>query len=251
MATMKKRLGISLAASFALWLISVAQAHAFEVSYEPNWPKNWVEQLYIDAATVTNQSDRKLCEQYAKEFEKPYLKYALNRWLKKIVFMKKIYMSGKWFAGTYDPIHGIIWCVCDSKVSKSEHILTLHHEFSSLLFYNNKESFDVPKWKAFNTKPSAYMYSDEERWYDPETIKNFTSGELNSKLYNDGFITDYNTVSVEEDINRYAEYIFTQPGKLESISKKYKRVHMKINHLKSFYREMGIISEKVSTVTDE
>ncbi|MBC8038810.1 MAG: hypothetical protein H7X89_16520 [Rhizobiales bacterium] len=223
-------------------MVSASDCIAIEIAYEPKWPENWLADLVITWTPVTNKSERNRCETFVKEFEKAYSSDGLNRRLKKIVFLKEFSMSGQDFGGTYDPINGIIWSTCNAQ-SKVNHVGTLHHEFSSLLFYNNKERFDIEKWESFNRRRDAYMYSEEERWYDPAKIKDTLSLELNPNLYNDGFIANYNRVSLEEDINVFAEYIYTQPKKLTPIGKKYKRVHGKIEHLKNFYRQLGVISQ--------
>jgi hypothetical protein len=233
-----RRLGIGLISAVLATLAGIGSCFPIEIAYEPNWPQNWQDQLDITSKPVQGRKTRALCESWVKDFEKTYARDGLDRWLKKIVLLESFSMSGRSFQATYDSVHLVIWSVCKPKYS-SEFAKNLHHEFSSLLLYNNEDAFNIDEWQSYNKQGSAaYLYSEDERWYALDTP---ISMDLNPALYDEGFLTEYSKASVEEDINMFAEYIFTSPEQLTKISRKYTAIHKKIDHLKRFYQTLGLL----------
>lgn len=231
-------------AAMAVFLFLTAQppaAMAAGASFEPNWPANWLEALKIDWKPVEDPKMRETCNGYLAKFAKAYRPRALDQWLTWVNFVDRFSFDGVRFGGTYDPVNRRIWSVCTRSLPEEYHVGNLHHEFSSILFYNNQKLFDRGRWLALTKgAEKAYVKSDEDRGFE-EAEGALKSDQLDPRLYEQGFLTPYNTVSIEEDFNRYAEYVFARPEMLARIGAEHQRVHGKIAYVKAFYRQLGLI----------
>lgn len=79
-----------------------------------------------------------------------------------------------------------------------------HHEFSSILMRNFSLYFDKTRWLSLN--PPSFRYGKG----GAEAIQNGVSSmALDPQLIEKGFLSEYSTASMEEDINVFAQNIFT------------------------------------------
>ena len=231
-------------AALILTLLVFAQPSASlaaGTSFEPNWPANWLDALKIDWKPVDDPQMRETCVGYFNKFAESFRPKALDQWLTWVNFVERFSMNGVRFGGTYDPVNRRIWSVCTRSLPEEYHVGNLHHDFSSILFYNNQKLFDRARWIALTEGgEGAYLKSDKDRGFE-QAEGALKSDELDPRLYARGFLTPYNTVSVEEDFNRYAEYVFARPEMLARIGAEHQRVHGKIEYVKAFYRRLGLI----------
>jgi len=110
----------------------------------------------------------------------------------------------------------------------------LHHEFSSILWRYNK---------LYMTKADIGMISGYAA-YDPNSLNNClskgTCRKETDELLKQGFLVGYNKTNIENDLNVYAEYLFTNKEHLESLARKYPLVNQKVKLFKKFYADIGI-----------
>ncbi len=128
----------------------------------------------------------------------------------------------------------------------------LHHEFSSILLKLNEESFENSRWIASNEPDFVYRAggviekqtgdrSEATKVLAAEQKKTGGSGSsllsLNAAFMEEGFLTQYNRVSVEQDLNETAAHLFTNP-EIWSFCRRYPRLDQKIDVLIDFYRKL-------------
>ncbi len=127
-----------------------------------------------------------------------------------------------------------------------------HHEFSSILLKKNEGLFDGSRWHAANGSQFSYRApgiveeqtgdrSEATRVLAAEQKKTGGSGssllKLDATLMQEGFLTPYNRVSVEQDMNETAAHLFTNPD-LWSFCERYPRIDQKVDVLIDFYRKL-------------
>lgn len=127
-----------------------------------------------------------------------------------------------------------------------------HHEFSSLLLKQNESLFDVKRWKAANLPGFTYRAggvveeqsgdrSEATKVLAAEQKKTGGSGStllrLEPTLMKEGFLTAYNQVSVEQDLNETAAHLFTNP-ELWDFCRAYPRIDQKVDVLIDFYTKL-------------
>jgi len=82
--------------------------------------------------------------------------------------------------------------------------MVFHHEFSSILMRYHPAYFDRAKWISLN--PPAFRYGKG----GAEAILNGQSSmEIDPELAEKGFLSKYSTASLEEDVNVFAQNLFT------------------------------------------
>lgn len=127
-----------------------------------------------------------------------------------------------------------------------------HHEFSSLLLKQNESLFESARWTAANKPGFSYRAagvveeqtgdrSEATKVLQAEQKKTGGSGssllQLDLALMRDGFLTPYNKVSIEQDLNETAAHLFTNHD-LWEICRRYPRVDQKVDVLIDFYRHL-------------
>lgn len=134
-----------------------------------------------------------------------------------------------------------------------------HHEFSSLLLKRNESLFPAERWK--NGNPAGFVYrapgvieeqkgekSEATRVLEEEQKKTGGSGSnllrVDRELLKHGFLTEYNQVSLEQDVNETAAHLFTNPQVWEFCSL-FPRFDHKIDVLVDFYRELDPVFDRL------
>lgn len=129
----------------------------------------------------------------------------------------------------------------------------LHHEFSSLLLKMNQKSFSKRRWSAAN--PPGFTYraggvieeqhgdrSEATKVLGAEQKKTGGSGSsllrVSPALMEEGFLTPYNRISVEQDVNEMAAHLFTDP-EIWKFCEDYPRIDQKVDVLIDFYRTLN------------
>ncbi|MCX6286542.1 MAG: hypothetical protein NTY96_05460 [Bacteroidetes bacterium] len=79
-----------------------------------------------------------------------------------------------------------------------------HHEFSSILIRNFPEGFDKTKWLSLNPPYFSYGKGGADA-----ILQGTASMALDPVLIEKGFLSEYSTASLEEDINVFAQNLFT------------------------------------------
>ncbi len=127
-----------------------------------------------------------------------------------------------------------------------------HHEFSSILLQEHQKDFDKMRWLAANDPAFTYRAggvierqegdrSEATRVLAAEQEKTGGSGSsllrLDPELMKYGFLTPYNQVSIEQDLNELAAHLFTNP-KIWELCVRYPRIDQKIHVLINFYQRI-------------
>jgi len=120
---------------------------------------------------------------------------------------------------------------------------TFHHEFSSILIYQyNFPAFD---WLRLNPKGFAYIINASKFKDYMNSRKSYGASETQLRQ---GLVSSYGQTNAENDINSYAEMIFTQPGKTKKLIEKYPRIGLKYEMIKRFYLS---ISPEFKSIFDQ
>ena len=128
----------------------------------------------------------------------------------------------------------------------------LHHEFSSLLLKQNESSFESNRWTTANDPHFTYRAggvveeqngdrAEATKVLEAEQKKTGGSGssllQIDPILMEKGFLTPYNQVSIEHDLNETAAHLFTNP-ELWNLCSRYPRLDQKVDTLIDFYRTL-------------
>ncbi len=127
-----------------------------------------------------------------------------------------------------------------------------HHEFSSILLKQHEALFDQRRWTSANEPGFSYRAAGvvEEQFGDRSEATRVLADEqqktggtgssllhLDPKLMHAGFLTAYNQVSIEQDLNETAAHLFTNPD-LWRLCQAHPRIDQKVDVLIDFYQRI-------------
>lgn len=108
-----------------------------------------------------------------------------------------------------------------------------HHEFSSVLLRSFPSWFNRQAWK--NVNPPVFTYGNGG-------VNAILNGEaslaFDPSLFENGFLTKYSESALEEDINVFAQYLFTGGVTFWSVVDQNTRIRKKATILISFYHRI-------------
>jgi len=107
---------------------------------------------------------------------------------------------------------------------------TFHHEFSSILI--KKYNFQAFDWLKLSPPNFAYIINPKKIDRYMNTVGSYAATE---SMLKDGVVSAYGMVNAENDINTYAETIFTQPEKMKEYIATYPVIAQKFKLLEKFY----------------
>jgi hypothetical protein len=110
---------------------------------------------------------------------------------------------------------------------------TFHHEFSSILLIRNRKYFDMKAWHAAN--PADFEYGDGGL-AALQTAN--ASLQLDTTLFDKGFLNLYSMASEEEDFNCYAEYLFLSDDGFWAAWEHHKSIRRKTEVIISFLEQL-------------
>lgn len=109
-----------------------------------------------------------------------------------------------------------------------------HHEFSSILIRYFDACFDREKWLSLN--PPAFHYGNG----GAEAISTGqASMDLDPVLIEQGFLSQYSTASLEEDVNVFAQFLFTGGREFWRLVDLNDDIREKARVLISFYHQVN------------
>jgi hypothetical protein len=175
-----------------------------------------------------SSSEIKRFKQELRLFINKYKKTTLSRHLNKIVACKKLARSiYDWYRGTYVEDKNVMYVEVGGSLNDTEYIL--HHEFSSLLLYNNgtKRKALQRQWDQWSNK-------------DYNLDHNKRDWAVKRDLQRDGFLYEYSKLSFENDFNVMAAFYMSNYLKynLRVASNKHWRIKNKYKTLREFYRPL-------------
>lgn len=113
---------------------------------------------------------------------------------------------------------------------------TFHHEYSSILVRNYPSFFNEAGWKSANI--TGFDYTDPEAGVG--AIRgNQSSQDLDTVLCAKGFLTQYSLSGMENDINTFAQNIFSPSENFWVYADRYPRINRKIKLLIAFYNKIN------------
>lgn len=112
---------------------------------------------------------------------------------------------------------------------------TFHHEFSSILLRNYPAFLDTMAWKAANDP--GFRYNDPEDGVGA-IRNNASSQELDTSISSKGLLTQYAMSSIENDVNTFAQNLFTPSTGFWEIVERYPRVKRKLQLMILFYNRI-------------
>ncbi len=105
-----------------------------------------------------------------------------------------------------------------------------HHEFSSILLRNHAPEFNRTAWMRVNPPDFRYGSGGTAAIMNGEA-----SLALDPLLNEQGFLTRYSQSSVEEDVNMFAQHLFSDQWEFWSIVEVNEKVRQKTTLLINFY----------------
>jgi len=169
----------------------------------------------------------------------------IGQHLKGIVILRSLEMNGLPYGGTYDVGSRRIfldsgWLGDDG--SKDE-AMGLHHEFSSLLMRLNPGIFKIADWSALNPKDFEYRFA-------ASSAANLTTNRLDlvgrPQLWEQGFLCEYGQLTLEDDINTFAQYLIAGKRIWPELSHNYPALVRKMELIKFWYKTIGYTTFKVN-----
>jgi hypothetical protein len=112
---------------------------------------------------------------------------------------------------------------------------TFHHEYSSILYRNHPSWFNETGWT--NANIPGFSYNDPESGVGA-IRNNESSQDLDTGLCRKGFLTQYSLSGLENDINTFAQNIFSPSPGFWQLADQYPRIYRKIKLLIDFYHRI-------------
>jgi hypothetical protein len=168
---------------------------------------------------------------------KKYPASALQKELKAVYFLKGMKFYNIGYGGTnsnnalYLTNNGVLMGYTELYLEQ-----TFHHEFSSILYRNHPSFFDETAWK--NANISGFDYNDPEAGVGA-IRKNQSSQDLDTALCAKGFLTQYSLSGLENDINTFAQNIFSPSENFWQYVDIYPRINKKAKLLIAFYNKIN------------
>ncbi len=213
----------------------------YDLTIEYNDPENFPKPFELENFEIQfKEVEKKLIPEVLKGMDNAlriYPPQLIKKYLSKIFIVDKITINGVSGAAAYgDAIIFIAANLPFGRRSSHEYGLSIHHEFSSLLF--NGSPFPWMDWSLANHGDFKYL----ERYEDilkAADLKNRKDPKLSHKWYDQGFVSDYGMTSMQNDFNKYAELAFADPQKLRELAQTYPRIAKKTELLVKFYTRLA------------
>lgn len=174
-------------------------------------------------------------EYFLATFDKKLILDNLNS----IYLTKELSFRGKEYGGTYS--YNCIYVNIqnlENEYLMSYALMTLFHEFSSVLLYNFNEYSPEKEWVKINDP--GFRYSG----HAINVLHQDNLHDQNEEYYQSGFLIEYCKTNFENDFNVYAQWYFTKKEKLVELASKYEKIKLKydlfdgfINNILSNYKK--------------
>ncbi|MFH2142688.1 MAG: hypothetical protein ABIJ97_09715 [Bacteroidota bacterium] len=160
--------------------------------------------------------------------------------LKKIFVFRQLNFYGVDYAGTYsEDLLYLANSGVENGYSLSFLEQSFHHEFSSVLYWNNYLYFDKEEWLAANENEDSIYFDDLGG--AGAMISGQDSDSFDEYYHEMGFLYEYATSSFENDFNSFAENLFKSETGFWELSEKYERIKRKIDIIIDFYHQIDTV----------
>lgn len=215
-------------------------------------PKSWIEEPIDASIEALDLELKNEAEAILKRAIKKYPAKLLERSLKGVAVVGSLRFYNVGYGGTYMANSRRIVLVYRETFDAKGFEQRFHHELSSLLLKQNEALFEAKRWTSANRPDFSYRAagtveeqtgdrSEATRVLAAEQKKTGGSGssllQLDTNLMKEGFLTPYNLVSIEQDLNETAAHLFTNPD-LWQLCLLHPRIDQKVDVLIDFYRAL-------------
>lgn len=198
-------------------------------------PREWSgKKVNPEIKPVTSEEFGRIEDLLTKAFAK-YPPGLIHKNLDRVFVFKSMKFYGLPYGGTN--YHHSVYLSDDNDNPRftDEYIeQVFHHEFSSILVRNFPGYFDKTKWLLLN--PPAFRYGKG----GADAISQGTASmDLDPSLIKKGFLSEYSTASLEEDINVFVQNMFTGDREFWRLVDLDDNIREKTRILISFYHKIN------------
>lgn len=161
--------------------------------YKPNFSYTTMSK---EREVLTKQWLDKAMSKYPSDF--------LNDNIDTIFVANKLYVYGVRYGGTY--IGKDVYLSNQDHYTFTSFEKLFHAEFSSILYHKNQKKFNSKAWQALN--PKGFKYSGDGSEY-LESINSKYDSSKDKLYFEQGFLTEYATTSLENDFNAIVRAMFS------------------------------------------
>jgi len=213
-------------------------------------PSSWTRPPISAEIEPLNPKDEEFVSKVMTLAVKKYPGSLVDRHLREIRVVGALRFYGVSYGGTYMANSKRIVLVYRDSFDPVGFEQRLHHEMSSILLTENEGRFEKSRWVTANEPGFRYRAggiieeqkgdrSEATKALEAEQRRTGGSGssllKLDEALMKQGFLTAYNRVSVEQDVNELAAHLFTN-GELWDLCVRFPRIDQKVDVLIDFYR---------------
>jgi hypothetical protein len=204
-----------------------------------NFPPDWQASPISATAEAINPSEIGRSKLVMANALKKYPAVLLQKNLKAVYFLKDMKFYNVGYGGTNST--DALYLTNDGIASGYTNLYleqTFHHEFSSILYRNFPSYMDNAAWKAANV--NNFDYNDPEAGVGA-IRNNESSQDLDTTLCAKGFLTQYSLSGMENDINTFAQNMFSPSENFWLYADRYPRINKKVKLLIAFYNKIDPI----------
>jgi hypothetical protein len=196
---------------------------------ENTFPEYWyTEEINAETTPLPTAEKKRTLTVLSAALEK-YPVHVIKRHLAELYIFGKLEFFNQGYAGTYS--ENILYLAnegIEEGYSNGFIEQSFHHEFSSMLWYANQELLDTTEWKKLNKM--EYGDGGIQALIDDNDSQEFDD------YYNErGFLFQYASSDLENDINSFAENLFAPTLEFRDALKKHPVLRKKMAMLIAFY----------------
>ncbi|MEO7983993.1 MAG: hypothetical protein ABI688_07920 [Bacteroidota bacterium] len=200
------------------------------------FPESWQPSPISAKGEPISKSEIQRCKTVMIKALSKYPPNALQKELDAVYFLKSMKFYDVGYGGTNST--DALYLTDDGTESGYTDLYleqTFHHEYSSILYRNHPSFIDEEAWKKANI--AGFDYNDPENGVGA-IRNNESSQDLDTLLCKKGFLTQYSLSGMENDINTFAQNIFSPSEGFWQIVDQYPRIRIKTRLLIDFYNKI-------------
>jgi hypothetical protein len=198
------------------------------------FPKSWYSKRINALSTPLAATEVTRCKTILSKAFRKYPDKILTDHLDRIYVLKNLSFFGVPYGGT-NYKNTVYMTDDETNLNYVDDYIegVFHHEFSSILLRVHSRDFPMKEWKQ--AAPPGFNYGNG----GVSAIINGTASlDFDPKLNEEGFLTAYSVSSPEEDINVYAQNLFSGGSPFWAIFDKYEKVRAKTGLVIRFYHQL-------------
>lgn len=206
-------------------------------NYSPEiFPESWQEAPISAKGEQIDTAEIQRCKVLMEKALSKYPVRTLEKELKVVYFLKSMKFYDVGYGGT-NSTDALYLTNGGTTKGYSDFYLeeTFHHEYSSILYRNHPSFFNEKDWKKANIR--GFDYNDPENGVGA-IRNNESSQDLDTALCKKGFLTQYSLSGLENDINTFAQNLFSPSEGFWKIVDQYPRIKKKVKMLTDFYNKI-------------